>query len=159
MVWLGIAGGIFFADTILKGWAEKHLSEKIVREVFGSRILLRRLHNSGMACSFGESHPEMVKKGTLGLWIGIFGGFLWLLRQPGRWISKLGTAFVVGGGASNLADRLGKESVTDYFSLNVKWEKLRRLVFNLSDIFIFLGSILMVLGGATGKRKNHESKK
>ncbi len=55
---------------------------------------------------------------------------------------KLGLSFVVGGAFSNVYDRLVRRYVVDYFSFNVKWERLRRIVFNISDLFIFLGSFL-----------------
>lgn len=41
-------------------------------------------------------------------------------------------------------DRIKKGSVTDYFSINLPF--LKRVVFNLGDISIFVGVILLVLG-------------
>ena len=45
-----------------------------------------------------------------------------------------------------MADRLTRGYVVDYFSFNVKWEKLRRLVFNISDFFILGGTLLSLVG-------------
>lgn len=146
MVWLMIAAAIFLTDSVIKRWAEKNISEKAVREVAGDKILIRKLHNSGMACNLGEKHPVWVKGGTLVLWLTLLAAFIRLIRMPGNRAAKLGGAFVLGGGASNLADRLTKGYVTDYFSLNVKWQKLRRLVFNISDFFILAGALLSALG-------------
>ena len=42
--------------------------------------------------------------------------------------------------------------VRDYFSFRSKWRRFSRLVFNLSDICIFLGGLLALLG-AGKKRK------
>lgn len=151
MVWIGIAAAIFLGDSVVKYWAEKHVSDKAVREVAKDKILLRRLHNFGMACNLGETHPLLVKGGTLAMWLGLLAGFAQVVRIPGQVLTKLGGAFVVGGGASNLADRLAKGYVTDYFSLNVRWQKLRRLVFNISDFFILAGAVLTVLGEGTKK--------
>ena len=64
MVWLSVAAAIFFADSGIKHWAEKKLSDKAVREVAGDRILLRRLHNSGMACSVGRKTSAGSKGGN-----------------------------------------------------------------------------------------------
>ena len=47
---------------------------------------------------------------------------------------------VLAGGASNLYDRLKRGYVVDYFS--IQWKKLKKVVFNLGDIFIFAGSAL-----------------
>lgn len=146
MIWTGIMTSVFLADTIIKSWAESHLSEKAVKEAAGDKILLRKLHNPGVACNIGENVPDLVEKGTLALWVSIFVSYLRLLGEPGRKLSKLGGALVVGGGLSNLTDRITKGYVTDYFSLNVKWEKLRNLVFNISDFCILIGSWLALLG-------------
>lgn len=154
MVWLAIAGAIFLADSVIKHWAEKNISEKAVREVAKDKILLRKLHNCGMACNVGEKHPGMVKSATLALWLALLAAFIRLIRLPGSKLEKLGGAFVLGGGASNLADRMTKGYVTDYFSLNVKWKKLRRLVFNISDFFILTGAVLTVIGGC--KKNKHD---
>ena len=59
---------------------------------------------------------------------------------------RLGGALVLGGGLSNLNDRITKGYVTDYVSFNVKSEKLRRIVFNISDMCIAVGAVLAALG-------------
>lgn len=146
MVWIGIIAGIVLLDGLVKRWAEKHLKEDTVREVVCDRVILRKLHNPGAACSLGKNHPGLLKKLTASLWMLLFAGYLWTLKKPGSKMAKLGGAFVLGGGASNVAERLTKGYVTDYFSLNVKWKKLRNLVFNLSDYFILIGAVLAVLG-------------
>ncbi len=153
MIWISVAAAIFAADSMIKYWAEKKLSDKAVREVAKDKILLRKLHNKGMACNMGEDHPEVVKMGTLTLWGLCCAGFYRLLRHPGKNLEKAAGAFVIGGGASNLADRLFRGYVVDYFSFNVKWEKLRRLVFNLSDIFVITGALLSLAAGLKKKRQ------
>ena len=153
MIWISVAAAIFAADSMIKYWAEKKLSDKAVREVAKDKILLRKLHNKGMACNIGEDHPEVVKMGTLTLWGLCCAGFYRLLRHPGKNLEKAAGAFVIGGGASNLADRLFRGYVVDYFSFNVKWEKLRRLVFNLSDIFVIMGALLSLAAGLKKKRQ------
>lgn len=154
VIWTGIMTSVFLSDTIIKSWAESHLSEKAVKEVAGDKILLRKLHNSGMACNIGENVPDLVEKGTLALWVAVFAGYLKLLGESGRKLSKLGGALIVGGGLSNLTDRITKGYVTDYFSLNVKWEKLRNLVFNISDFFILIGGCLVFLGQMGKKNRD-----
>lgn len=153
MIWVSVAAAIFAADSMIKYWAEKKLSDKAVREVAKDKILLRKLHNKGMVCNMGEDHPEVVKMGTLTLWGLCCAGFYRLLRHPGKNLEKAAGAFVIGGGASNLADRLFRGYVVDYFSFNVKWEKLRRLVFNLSDIFVITGALLSLAAGLKKKRQ------
>ena len=72
----------------------------------------------------------------------LFAGYLRFLKNPGKQAVKLGGALALGGGLSNLTDRMTKGYVTDYFSLNVKWDRLRRLVFNISDFCILIGTVI-----------------
>ena len=51
----------------------------------------------------------------------------------------------LAGGVSNLYYRMKRVYVVDYFSFRVPLEKLRRIVFNLSDLFIFAGAGLMIV--------------
>lgn len=67
-----------------------------------------------------------------------------LLSKKGMSAKKAALAFVLGGAVSNEYDRIKKGSVTDYFSINLPF--LKRVVFNLGDISIFVGVILLVLG-------------
>lgn len=154
MIWTGVMTAVFLTDTLIKSWAEKYLSPKAVREVAGDKILLRKLHNTGIACNVGEKAPELVKAGTLAVWVSLFANYLKLLGKPGKNAAKLGGALALGGGLSNLNDRITKGYVTDYFSLNVKWEKLRRLVFNISDFCILIGTCIAAIG--LGGKKSDE---
>ena len=74
---------------------------------------------------------------------GVAGIFFWVYPKRGHLAEKLGTSLVLGGGLSNLYDRMKKGYVVDYFSIRVG--KLKKVVFNLGDIFIFLGAGMMLL--------------
>ena len=156
MKWTGILTGVFLTDTILKSRAEKHLSDKAVREIAGDKILLRKLHNYGLACNLGEKHPKLIEQGTLAVWITMLLTWLRVLKKPLGKVQgilvRLGGALVLGGGLSNLNDRITKGYVTDYFSFNVKSEKLKRIVFNLSDMCIAVGAVLAALGCIGSKK-------
>lgn len=53
---------------------------------------------------------------------------------------------LAGGGLSNLYDRYTKYHVVDYvrFQTGPKW--FQRIIFNVSDFFIFIGAVLAVIG-------------
>ena len=57
---------------------------------------------------------------------------------------KIGLSMVLGGAISNLYDRLVKGYVVDYFSIEFK--RLKKVIFNLGDIFVFLGSLVFLIG-------------
>lgn len=148
MIWIGIGAGVFLLDNRIKAWMEKNLKDNLVKEVAKDRILLRKYHNRGMALGAGEKYPKAVKGGTAVFWVILAAGYLRLLAEKEKesTLTKLGGALALGGGACNLADRLRRGYVTDYFSFNVPWKKLRGLVFNLSDMFIAVGALLAAIG-------------
>lgn len=146
MIWTGIGAGVFLLDNRIKAWVEKNLKDDLVKEVAKDHILLRKFHNRGMALGAGENYPEVVKGGTALLWAVLAVCYLRLLSGKESVLVKLGGALALGGGACNLVDRLRRGYVTDYFSFNVPWKKLRGIVFNLSDLFIAIGAILAAIG-------------
>ncbi len=153
MIFVGIAALIFLLDWHVKKKAEKTLKEDTVREVAGDKILLRRLHNPGVAFGLLEKKPQITLWGTAAVITGLLIQFFRELKSGGSRITKLGYALVIGGGLNNLSDRKRKGYVTDYFSFNVKWERFRNLVFNLSDMFIFLGGLLVCIGNIRKKNR------
>ena len=71
---------------------------------------------------------------------GLAGFLAAILPQKGKTVQKFGIAVILGGAVSNLYDRMVRHYVVDYFS--IQWKKLKKVVFNLGDIFIFAGSAL-----------------
>ncbi len=146
MIYLGIAALVFALDWYLKIRAEKDLKDDTVREVANDHILIRKLHNHGLIFGFMKKWPKAILYGTAAVTGGVILYFLGLIKNGGNALQKLGCALTAGGGLNNLLDRKKRGYVTDYFSFNVKWERLRGIVFNVSDMFIFLGVFLTVLG-------------
>ena len=159
MIYLLLAALVFVADYLLKKQAGKLLKDHTIREVAGDKILLRKVENKGFAGGLLKKDPKDVLCGSaaaVGATLVVFLGYL--LNGAGV-LQKLGSAIVFGGGLNNLAERRKKGSVTDYFSLNVKDEKIRKLVFNFSDVCIFLGTLLICLGEIVSFIKELKGKK
>lgn len=147
MVYAAIAAGIFAGDFLLKKQVEEKISKQEEHKILGGRVLVRKYHNKGAALNFMEKSPGMLRIfcGALLLMLGTVWYLLLKNKQnPGV---LLGISFILGGGASNLYDRLVKGYVVDYFSFQSPWKRLNHIVFNSSDFCIFLGCILAVLWG------------
>lgn len=142
MIYLFIMGGIFAADCFLKWWIEKK-PDDYGQEIWGGRILLQKSHNRGAMLNFMEGKRQFVTGISVGITIGTAVVFAALLRRKGEYVYKAALAFVLGGALSNVFDRIKRHYVVDYFSFCAKYERLRRIVFNLGDIFIFLGAFLV----------------
>ena len=82
------------------------------------------------------------------------GILLWLLPKKGQLLEKTALTFAIGGALSNLYDRMVRGYVIDYFS--IQWKKLKKVVFNLGDLFIFAGAALLLISEViqAGKEKS-----
>ncbi len=146
MIYLGIIGGIFLLEFIIKTIVEKKGKLGVTKPVCGGKILLRKYHNRGFALNVGEKRQRVVAGISLSLCILIT---LAALLFGNRWNSlmKTGLSIVLGGAYSNTYDRLFRTYVVDYISFGVKNQKLRRVVYNIADFCIMIGTILVVIGG------------
>ena len=148
MRWLFIelAAGLFRVDLAVKHEIEAHPELERERALPGGRVFLTRLHNHGMAGGGFTGHmPVLVGTGGL-LTLGAAVGFLRLLGRPGHTVQKAGFSLLLGGALSNLYDRCKRGYVVDYIRFRTPWKRLSRLVFNLADFFIFIGTFLICLG-------------
>lgn len=148
-----ITAGFCGTDLWCKSRVEKELSKGEEREICQNKVVLRRVHNKGMVLNFGEQHPEIVRvlSGIVCGMIGVFSIHEWFRGQC-VW-RKLGAAFTLAGAVSNTYDRFARKYVVDYFGFKTKWKKFSQITFNLGDMFIFLGSILLLITELFGKRK------
>jgi len=161
MLYVIIIVAIVAAETKIKNYIDQNMKLGEHKKILNGKIILSKHYNSGMFLNFMEDKKEMVKTVS-----GVFLGFLLLLLavflpKKGHKLFKLGMSFVLGGATSNVSDRVRKGHVVDYFSFNGKSKNLNRIVFNLSDMFIFLGSALIVIAGffsGKGSSLLHETK-
>lgn len=143
MIWLGIVVGVCGIDFILKNAAEKKLKKNTRKQIGKTGFSLELVHNKGFALNKMDHRPGFVKWTQAGLMI-LFGwyGIHECFTEKGKSLSALGMALLLGGGASNLYDRVKRGYVVDYLGI----PGIKNILFNLSDLFIFLGSFLVFLG-------------
>lgn len=131
------------ADLAVKNEIEKQDAAAFPREMKGSKGLIKLYKNHNPGFSFGilkgskavELVPLCITSGVAGVWTYIMG-------VRGRLAEKMALTLVLAGGLSNLIDRINRGYVVDYFS--IQWKVLKKVVFNLGDIFILLGSLILI---------------
>lgn len=96
--------------------------------------------------NLGTKQSAVVKWFSVGFTIVLTAVFLLSLGRRGNHLLRAGLALLLGGAFSNTYDRLKRGFVVDYVSFGVKWEPLRRVVFNVSDFCIIIGALLGVIG-------------
>ena len=140
-------------DQATKALAAEHLAGRPPVLLLGGTFRLLYAENTGAFLSLGSGLPD-----TLRLWIFVVitGCVLALLlayaithRATLRPWEMLALALVVGGGVGNLLDRVFLGLVRDFLFLGVG--RLRTGVFNVADMAITGGALLMLLGLRRGR--------
>ena len=150
----GTAGAVFAADRLFKNSIEKQPDENFPRDLpgkAGESARFEKCHNDGFMMGRLRWLPKLV---TVLPAVNIGAAVLEILiltAKGGDRIVRFGMSLVIGGGLSNLYDRLHYGYVIDY--LNIKKGALHKIVLNLGDIAIFAGSLLAVAGTFFADRK------
>jgi signal peptidase II len=136
--------GTVGCDRITKRMAVESLMGAPAVSLLGDTIRLDYTENTGGFLSAGAGLPPRVRTavftvGTAAMLAGIVGLALWM-----RWrgMAALGLALIVAGGASNLADRILHGRVVDF--LNVGLGPIRTGIFNVADVAITAGAVLLL---------------
>lgn len=133
-------------DQTTKSVAKTYLSETEAVSLLGGSVRLQIARNYGAFLGMGASmHPlgrtALLSGGVAALLIALF--VYCLATTPSNPIVVPALAIVIGGGVSNLLDRLLYEGyVTDY--LNIGIGSLRTGIFNVADVFIMSGMFLLI---------------
>lgn len=139
MIYILIVLSIFVGDGFIKKYIEETKQYGKDEKVLGGKIIISKYHNSGAMLNFLEKRKEVVlalSSLILGIVITLFAI---LLPKKGNKLLKFGLSLIVGGALSNTYDRIKKGYVVDYFSFS--W--LKKVIFNISDICIFIGTFLV----------------
>lgn len=148
-----LIGTLCGIDLYLKSYIETHYKEGEEKKILGDTISVRKVHNKGMALNKGEEHPKRVRmlSGIVTALLVLY--YVFLFRKKGGWMRKKAIALAIAGGVSNTYDRFVRKYVVDYFGFCTEWKKFEKITFNLGDMFIFLGSILVVISEIFSKKR------
>ena len=145
MIFVGLIVCLAAVDLFIKSSIEEQEASDFPKEMKGTngKVLLYKNHNPGFSFGYLKDHPELVQIIPLTVSSFIGGMLAGLLQRKGRLAEKLALSIALGGAISNLYDRLFRHYVVDYFSL--QFGKLKKVVFNLGDVFIFLGAVILLI--------------
>lgn len=138
MIYILVATIIFAADVAIKSYIEKNKKINEEEEILKGRIIVTRYHNKGAMLNLLEKNTRavIVISGCLfGAVLTLFG----MVLPKNNPVLKTGLSLLIGGASSNLYDRVKKGYVVDYFSFRF----LKKIVFNIGDLFIMLGSTIV----------------
>lgn len=151
--------GCVGCDQATKGVARLYLPRGVTQSFFHDVLRLSYTENSGAFLSMGESLPLPVRNGILvaavgGVLLAVLGAALLSRRLPALQVAAL--SLLAGGGLSNWLDRvMNAGRVTDF--LNVGLGGLRTGIFNVADVAILAGTLLLMMGWSRRGEETAES--
>lgn len=144
---LVLGGAIALTDQLTKNWAEANLPLLDPQPFLGEFLQFTLLYNSGAAWGMGSGITPVVTVLQIGIAIGVVVFAVRAVRSP--WYA-LALAMILGGALGNIHDRLLRPpgpfrgEVVDFLELP-NWP-----VFNIADMGVVGGAILVVLLGVIG---------
>ena len=134
-------------DQVSKDMAQDSLRFARPVELLGGMLHLYYAENSGVAFSLGAelSHTLRYWFFTIGASVVLLGLFIYALfrRRSTRW-QVVAYALMIGGGVSNLLDRLYNDGrVIDF--MMIKIGAVHTAIFNLADVMILTGCGLLII--------------
>lgn len=108
-------------------------------------ISLHKFHNYGLPFGFMKKYKNLV----IALPLTITAYIIYIILNPIKSkydiVKRISLSLIATGSISNIIDRLRYSYVVDYFSIEIRG--IKKIIFNLGDIYIFMGSLIYILGG------------
>ena len=130
-------------DLILK-YAVSSFDNKDLPRTFAKKIEIDKFHNKGFPFGKLKENQKVVKYVPVFITSILVGILSFLLPKRGNKVKKLSLCLIIAGSLSNIFDRFTRGYVVDY--IRIKMKGLDKVIFNLGDVFILIGSILMPFG-------------
>lgn len=134
-------------DQVSKSAARSMLHSGVTQSLFADSLRFQLTENPGSFLSLGASLPEQLRFTLFTAAVAVIVVCLVCAALFARRLSTarfVALALLAGGGISNLIDRLVNDGrVTDF--LNVGIGSLRTGIFNLADMAVLAGALLLVL--------------
>ncbi len=136
-------------DQTTKAAARKYLPRNEILSFAGDTLRLQYAENKGAFLSLGSALPDKTRSFLFTAGVGTFiaAALCYLLVSPLPRVAAVALSLICGGGCGNLIDRIAHGGYVIDF-LNVGVGGLRTGIFNIADIAIMVGVLLMVLRSA-----------
>ena len=146
MIYLIMITAAFLPDFFINRRIDEKMKIGERRPAFHNKIIFEKYYNKGAALNLLADKPKLMRMIHTILLLFICAVCYLSTRVTGREAGKAGLALIAGGGLNNLTDRYAKGHVVDYVRFRFGPKRLQKIVFNLSDFFIFIGAVLTVIG-------------
>ncbi len=132
-------------DQWTKIWARETLQFAPSRSYWNDFFRLTYVENRGAFLSLGSDLPEGIRILLLHVFPVLLLGALTVYAMFSKAINRwqiIGMSFIIGGGISNVVDRIAMGQVTDF--MNMGLFGVRTGIFNFADVSIMVGLAIML---------------
>ena len=146
---------IFCLDRISKLYVIFFNERSTSSDLFSSKFLnINLIWNEGIA--FGlMSFEQSFYYNILTLLIFVITLVIIFLMFKSNGIEKLSYSMIIGGSFGNITDRLYYSAVPDFIDLSIN--NFHWFIFNVADIFITIGIIIMIMSEFKGNELKNEA--
>jgi len=141
-----ILGSSVGCDQVTKNVAKANLTPSKPVAYLGGLFQFRYIENSGAMLGLGAKLPQETRVWTLIIFNGVMlMGVLWFIWRSKEmsYLSVLGSTLMIGGGTSNIIDRLvNNGAVVDFMQIGIG--PVRTGIFNVADVAIIAGVGLLL---------------
>ncbi|MBI4856192.1 MAG: signal peptidase II [Acetobacterium woodii] len=141
MIYIAIILFVIFLDQYSKYLVVAHIKPLDTFPIIPNVFHLTYAENTGAAFSFFTNMQIFLIIMTL-VFIGVL--IYFLIKIPNikeNRVINVSLAFIIGGAAGNLLDRLRLNFVVDFLDFRM----IKFAIFNFADMFVVCGSIILVL--------------
>jgi signal peptidase II len=144
-------------DRLTKNLAKEHLMNREPISYFHDTFRLEYIENTGAFLSWGDDLPNGVSFWLLSILPLVFltALFVYVIRKSHEisFARMLPFAMIFSGGIGNIIDRLFFDRhVTDF--LNIGFQNIRTGIFNVADVFVTTGVIIILITNFTSKSES-----
>jgi signal peptidase II len=146
-------------DQASKSAAQAFLSDAGSFSFLGDTVRLTLAHNSGAFLSLRSALPEAWRSGIFSLGVGIMLLVLlgYILTSKSITLMEIvALSLILAGGAGNLVDRVLYGYVVDFMNIGIGI--LRTGIFNVADIAVTAGALLLVFDSVVSRNKESGKK-
>lgn len=146
---------VFFAvllatDVVIKKRVDEELNLGEERELKSGKFVIRKVYNRGFLLNLFDCYPAAVKALSALAGVGVLIWDCLTFAKKRNYVRKVGMTLVSAGAASNLFDRLAMGRVVDYIGFCTEKKFPGRITANLGDVYLAVGSMLMMAVEALG---------
>jgi len=144
MIYVIIAASLALIDLLIKRIIQKKYKNDKTKLILNENVAIKKVRNEGFMTGAFKNKRKLIDFSSVLVLGGLLVLFFESIVEKGKDIRKIGLCIMLAGAISNVYERITKGFVVDYINLR-KCKGLKKIVFNLADVFILLGALITLI--------------